>query len=83
MPASSVTTITFSASLYVVRLMFTQGGLSQSEEICEATLVYYPKARLSDCRSQPELYQYLGAIGVMNATGETFRKINVSYSPET
>ncbi|CAL8098886.1 unnamed protein product [Orchesella dallaii] len=59
------------------------GGSAASNEICEAILVYYPKSRLTDCRSQPELYQYLGAVGVMNATGETFRKLNVSYSPDS
>ncbi|ODM96787.1 hypothetical protein Ocin01_09894 [Orchesella cincta] len=32
------------------------GGSATSEEICEAIILYYPKSRLTDCRSQPELF---------------------------
>jgi len=59
-----------------------QGGLSTREEMCEAFIYYYPKSSLIDCRSQPEYYAYLDALGgVKNATGSFLRRLNIPYDP--
>jgi len=50
--------------------------------MCESYLMYYPRSTLVDCRSQPELHQYLGAFGIMNVSGDIFRKLHLPFDPK-
>lgn len=49
--------------------------------MCQSLVMYYPKSDLMDCRSQPELYSYLNAYGVINATGEMLQDFDLPYNP--
>lgn len=48
--------------------------------MCETFIVYYPKATLIDCRSQPEFYTWFDAIGVGNAKGRLLENLHLPFN---
>ena len=53
----------------------TFGGLSTREEMCLGFILYYPRAKLADCRSLPTLNTAMAAFGIQATFGKAFDKL--------
>lgn len=45
--------------------------------MCQAIMLYYPKDKLADCRSQPEINSFLEALKIQNVSGELMKVLAI------
>lgn len=66
------------------RSKITFGGTSTRDEMCQGYITYYPKIPLVLCKTQPEFYNFFGALGIrdVGGKGDVLKRLQLPYKPK-